>query len=120
MAAFLGVLPATRPALTGAFAAIAFALLMLMGGVSADKTRLDSPCEAWDEAASTALAAAIAGRSPVVEYQLGDAVFRLRRARRNCKAGWHELARLDYEALVDGRYVGIRAPLAVDHRGARH
>lgn len=120
MAAFLAVLPGTRPMLAGASAAIVFALLMVMGAVPADETMLDPRCDAWDEAASAALAAAIAGRGPTSEYQLGDGVFRLRRARRNCKVGWHELARLDYEALVDGRYAGMRAPLVVDHRGSRH
>jgi len=65
---------------------------------------LSAQCEAWDTAATVALAALIADRSEIVEAQLGDALFRLRRARKNCRHDWTGLARLDYDALTDGRY----------------
>jgi hypothetical protein len=35
---------------------------------------------------------------------LADAVFRLKRARNNCRNGFVNLARQDYYALIDGRY----------------
>jgi hypothetical protein len=46
----------------------------------------------------------IADRDPLIEQRLGDAVFRLRRARKYCRQDLVGLARLDYEALIDGRY----------------
>jgi hypothetical protein len=61
-------------------------------------------CEAWDRLASAAVSDLVADRSPAVEQRLGDAVFRLRRARKYCRLDLVGLARLDYEALTDGRY----------------
>ena len=61
-------------------------------------------CEAWDRLASAAISDLIADRRPIVEQRLGDAVFRLRRARKYCRHDLADLARLDYEALTDGRY----------------
>jgi hypothetical protein len=61
-------------------------------------------CEAWDRLASAAVSDLIADRRPIVEQRLGDAVFRLRRARKYCRYDLAHLARLDYEALTDGRY----------------
>jgi hypothetical protein len=61
-------------------------------------------CEAWDRLASAAVSELIADRRPIVEQRLGDAVFRLRRARKYCRYDLADLARLDYEALTDGRY----------------
>jgi hypothetical protein len=61
-------------------------------------------CEIRDAAASAALAPLIADRDRAIEAQLGDALFRLRRARRNCRHEWVGLARFDYDALLDGRY----------------
>jgi len=65
---------------------------------------LDGRCEAWDRLASAAVSDLIADRDPLVEQRLGDAVFRLRRARKYCRQDLVGLARLDYEALTDGRY----------------
>jgi hypothetical protein len=64
----------------------------------------DRRCEAWDRLASAAISDLIADRDPLVEQRLGDAVFRLRRARKYCRQDLVGLARLDYEALTDGRY----------------
>lgn len=108
-----------RPLLFAVVAAALVVLLMTVEKLPSEEVALDPRCEAWDEMASVAFAAAIAERSRLLEYQLGDAVFRLRRARRNCKVGWHELARLDYEALLEGRYAGSRAPLLVAYRTPR-
>ena len=73
-------------------------------GLGARPVSLSPQCAAWDVAASTVLAGLIADPSENAEAQLGDAVFRLRRARRNCRHDWVGLARLDYDALIDGRY----------------
>jgi hypothetical protein len=59
----------------------------------------DARCEPWDDAASVAIARLVATRDETAEAFFGDAVFRLRRARRNCRSGWIGLARLDYDAL---------------------
>lgn len=64
----------------------------------------DRRCEVWDRLASAAVSDLIADRDPLVEQRLGDAVFRLRRARKYCRQDLVGLARLDYEALTDGRY----------------
>ena len=61
-------------------------------------------CDEWDRAASAAMIALITKRDPVIEQQLGDAVFRLRRARKYCRHDLVGLAWLDYRALTDGRY----------------
>src|SRR5262245_8225170 len=79
--------------------------LMATGTVPhAPQATLSPQCAAWDAAASTTLAGLIADQSDVAEARLGDALFRLRRARRNCRHDFVGLARLDYDALIDGRY----------------
>jgi hypothetical protein len=110
---------AGNPSIMGARTAPAIWLSLLFlaaagavgGAIIASASRSDNAvrsigpaCEAWDDAASAALAPLVADRSPVVEMRLGDALFRLRRARKNCALGWVSLARLDYQALLDGRY----------------
>jgi hypothetical protein len=57
---------------------------------------------AWDQSASQAVAQLVG--DPGAEAVLADAVFRLKRARNNCRNGFASLARQDYNALVDGRY----------------
>ncbi len=63
----------------------------------------DIQCDRLDARASAAVAAMVAHRNTFAEAHLGDAVFRLRRARNNCRFGMAALARGDYEALIDGR-----------------
>jgi hypothetical protein len=90
----------------------ALALIALVGGgllyfsfaTTADPARpFDPRCETWDDAASAAIARLIASRDQTTEAFFGDAVFRLRRARRNCRSGWVGLARFDYDALSNDR-----------------
>lgn len=92
---------------SGALAVIALVgggLLYLSFTTTADPARpFDPRCETWDDAANAAIARLIATRDETAEAFFGDAVFRLRRARRNCRSGWVGLARGDYEALSDGR-----------------
>jgi hypothetical protein len=68
----------------------------------------DPRCDEWDRAAAAAVAALIAERDAVADRQLGDAVFRLRRARKNCRHDFVSLAWPDYRALTDGRYLNLR------------
>lgn len=67
-------------------------------------TVFDLRCENLDRSASNVVASLILDRNEVTERRLGDALFRLRRARKNCRIGWIELAQLDYQALIDGHY----------------
>jgi len=64
----------------------------------------DQRCESWDAAASAAVAGLVGDRSALAEAHLGDALFRLKRARKHCRYGFVALARLDYDALVGDRY----------------
>jgi hypothetical protein len=74
----------------------------------APSVRFDERCEGWDRAAAAAVAALIAERDATADRLLGDAVFRLRRARKNCRHDLAVLARFDYRALTDGRYRNLR------------
>ncbi len=65
---------------------------------------VETRCESWDQAASTALAGLIGDRSEAADAKLGDALFRLRRARKHCRHGFVSLAKLDYDALLSSRY----------------
>jgi hypothetical protein len=74
-------------------------------------TRWDEPtapfnreCDDWDRLASAAVSDLVVDHNPLAEQRLNDAVFRLRRARKYCRLDLVGLARLDYEALTDGRY----------------
>ena len=60
-------------------------------------------CARWDERARDAIARRLQGSGQDAELrQAGDAVFMLRRARRNCEAGWMVLACQDYLAVIVG------------------
>ena len=63
----------------------------------------DPACTLWDEAARDSLAALARAKSDADLRQVGDAVFRMRRARRNCHMGWTNLACLDYYAVIHGQ-----------------
>jgi hypothetical protein len=60
-------------------------------------------CAHWDDAARDAITGLIRGRQDADLRQVGDAVFRMRRARRNCHTGWVRLACLDYYAVIYGQ-----------------
>jgi hypothetical protein len=68
----------------------------------------DARCESLDDAASRALGDLVSDRNIETEQRLADALFRLRRARNHCRHGLIGLARLDYQALTDGRYSNYR------------
>jgi hypothetical protein len=56
-------------------------------------------CASWDREASIGIAPLVLDSTPLAESRLDDALYRLRRARKNCRAGWLELARQDYTSL---------------------
>jgi hypothetical protein len=62
---------------------------------------LDPACAAMDRETSIGIALLVPHAEALIEARLDDALYRLRRARKNCRAGWHELARSDYDALRD-------------------
>lgn len=57
-------------------------------------------CAAWDDSARTALARLVQSERNADLSQVGDATFRIRRARRNCQMGWTKLACRDYDAVI--------------------
>jgi hypothetical protein len=59
-------------------------------------------CVGWDDAASEAIVEMVKAGRDVDLRLVGDAVFRMRRARRNCHMGWVRLACLDYHAIMRG------------------
>lgn len=69
---------------------------------SADPSALAPACLQWHEAASGAIARMAQSTRDVDLRQIGDAVFRMRRARRNCEAGWLTVACQDYRAVANG------------------
>jgi hypothetical protein len=57
-------------------------------------------CVRWDDLAREAIARQVRdGKRDADLRQVGDAIFQLRRARRNCQAGWIRLACQDYLAV---------------------
>jgi hypothetical protein len=59
-------------------------------------------CAGWDEAAGDAIVQLVKAKRDSDLRLVGDAVFRMRRARRNCHMGWVRLACLDYQAITRG------------------
>ena len=60
---------------------------------------LDPVCAAWDRQASFGIALLVPQTAAIDEARLDYALYQLRRARKNCRAGWLEAARQDYTAL---------------------
>jgi hypothetical protein len=78
---------------------------------------LDSVCATWDREASVGIALLVPYATALAESHLDDALFRLRRARKNCRAGWLDVARQDYEQLREGYPFPSRS--VVDASGRR-
>jgi hypothetical protein len=99
-------LPWKGPALIAAAVAAAVALVHLVPahGAKIRNRSIDVRCESWDRAASAIVGGLIAERDALAEIQLRVALFRLLRARRNCREGWVETAWADYDAVMSGRY----------------
>jgi hypothetical protein len=60
---------------------------------------LTPSCATWDRNASVGVALLVPDPSALAEAQLDFALYQLRRARRNCRAGRIELAREDYAVV---------------------
>jgi hypothetical protein len=70
-----------------------------------DSTKIDKRAQAraciqWHLAASMAVSRLVQSTREADLAQAGDALFRMRRARRNCDAGWVALACQDYHAIA--------------------
>jgi hypothetical protein len=97
-----------RPLLVIALVGAASLTALTVWPRSPSQSSFDPRCESWDMQASNALAGLIRERDETAEAYLGDAVFRLRRARKHCRYGFVPLARLDYDALLGNRYKSSR------------
>jgi hypothetical protein len=67
----------------------------------AEKQRLARSCLEWHLAAGVVVSRLVQSTRDADLLQVGDAVFRMRRARRNCEAGWYVLACQDYHAVTN-------------------
>lgn len=106
-------------------AGIAFGLALAIGTVAigwqaGTHAQADAPateCQAWNDEAKRALAElALRGEDSDLR-QIGDAAFRMRRATRNCQAGWLTLACQDYRAVAAGASSKIGIPLGIPECG---
>jgi hypothetical protein len=79
---------------------------------------LDSVCASWDREASIGIALLVPRSTALAETQLDDALYRLRRARNNCRAGRLALAREDYAALRDAHPFPGRSTAETSGKGA--
>lgn len=68
----------------------------------AEVHRTAQSCFQWHLAAGAAVSRLVKSTRDVDLVQVNDAVFRIRRARRNCEAGWVALACQDYHAVAAG------------------
>ena len=60
---------------------------------------LDAVCASWDREASIGIALLVPDPAALAEAHLDDALYKLRRARKNCRAARLDLARQDYATL---------------------
>lgn len=68
----------------------------------ADKQRFARTCVQWHLAAGAVVGRLVQSTRDADLVQVNDSVFRMRRARRNCEAGWVALACQDYHAVAAG------------------
>ena len=71
-------------------------------GTGTERHVLPQACLPWHQAAGAAVSRLAQSTRDADLRQIGDSVFRMRRARRNCEAGWLELACQDYYAVATG------------------
>jgi hypothetical protein len=103
---------ATLPLVRKRCASIAIAGLLLgamlwplwrSAGEGASGVGLAPTCARWDDLARESVARLLQnGKHDADLRRANDAIFRLRRARRNCSAGWTALACQDYLAVAHG------------------
>jgi hypothetical protein len=66
----------------------------------AEKQKLARACMQWHLAAGAVVSRLVQSNRDADLVQVNDSVFRMRRARRNCEAGWVTLACQDYHAVA--------------------
>jgi hypothetical protein len=71
-----------------------------LGIAGTDGQALAPPCLQWHQAASEVVSRLAQSTRDSDLRQANDAIFRLRRARRNCAEGWFTLACHDYYAIA--------------------
>ena len=97
---------------TGGLAALAV-IVMLLSALSfrsgatladgdADKQKFARACMQWHLAAGAVVSRLVQSTRDADLVQVNNSVFRMRRARRNCEAGWVALACQDYHAVAAG------------------
>jgi hypothetical protein len=98
-----------RRAAGGLFALLAIAVLLtavaFRSGTPSDDNRLEKQqlaraCMQWHLAAGAVVSRLVNSTRDADLLLVSDSVFRMRRARRNCEAGWVTLACQDYHAVV--------------------
>jgi hypothetical protein len=67
-----------------------------------EKQRFARTCMQWHRGAGAVVTRLVQTTRDVDLVQVNDSVFRMRRARRNCEAGWVALACQDYHAVAAG------------------
>lgn len=72
-----------------------------------------SECQSWRDEARRAVAGIALHGGDADLHQIGDVVFRMRRASRNCQAGWLTLACQDYRAVVTMAASRVSIPLGM-------
>jgi hypothetical protein len=68
--------------------------------VDAEKQKLARTCMQWHLAAGAVVSQLVQSTRDADLVRVNDSVFRMRRARRNCEAGWVTLACQDYHAVA--------------------
>jgi hypothetical protein len=98
-----------RRAAGGLFAILAIAVLLtavaFRSGMTSDdgkleKQQLARACMQWHLAAGAVVSRLVQSTRDADLLLVNDSVFRMRRARRNCEAGWVALACQDYHAVI--------------------
>jgi hypothetical protein len=88
-------------------------------GAEGDERPLDPVCASWDGEVSIGIALLVPIATPLAESQLDYALFQLRRARKNCRAGWLNLARQDYLDLRNAHPFPDRPSVDATSQGAK-
>jgi hypothetical protein len=95
----------------GMYAAVAVAALLstivftpiaLSGEGNIEEQKFSRTCMQWHLAASETVSRQVQSAREVDLLYVSDAIFRMRRARRNCEIGWVTLACQDYHSVAAG------------------
>jgi hypothetical protein len=78
----------------------------------AEKPMALQSCARWHEAASEAVSQLTQTMRDADLRQVGDSIFRMRRALRNCEMGWFKLACQDYHAVAKSVPTHVNAQYA--------